>query len=137
MPREIVILAPRPVTLHDVIQGAAAVNPDLFVRVIAHGAFTQLLTEDTELVVSIGQPSLLRAPDEIERLLPGVQVRPEAVDAALSAGPESALESLPTWTEAHAPLTPAGELGGAVCESIARHVGGTCVVQDDMYRDTP
>lgn len=76
MPREIVILAPRLVTLEDVIRGAREVDSNLFIRVIAHGAFTQLLTE-------------------------------------------------------------VGELGNAVCESIARYVGGTCVVQDNTYRDVP
>ncbi|GAA4719527.1 hypothetical protein [Promicromonospora umidemergens] len=137
MPREIVILAPRPVTLEDVIRGAREVDPHLFIRVIAHGAFTQLLNDDEQLVVSIGQPALLRAPDEIERLLPGVPVSPELLEAARDAGPDSTPESLPTWTEAHAPLTEVGELGNTVCESIARYVGGTCVVQDDTYRDVP
>ena len=137
MPREIVILAPRLVTLEDVIRGAREVDPHLFIRVIAHGAFTQLLTDDEELVVSIGQPALLRAPDEIERLLPGVPVRPEILAAARDAVPDSPPESLPTWTEAHAPLTEVGELGNAVCESIARYVDGTCVIQDNTYRDVP
>lgn len=137
MPREIVILAPRLVTLEDVIRGAAAVDSDLFVRVIAHGAFTQLLNDDEQLVVSIGQPALLRVPDEIERLLPGVPVSPEVLEAARGVGPDSTPESLPTWTEAHAPLTEVGELGNTVCESIARYVGGTCVVQDNTYRDVP
>lgn len=137
MPREIVILAPRPVTLEDVIRGAAAVDSDLFVRVIAHGAFTQLVNDDDQVIVSIGQPSLLRAPGEIERLLPGVPVSPEVLDAARGAGPDSDPEALPTWTEAHAPLTEVGELGNAVCGSIAQYVGGTCVIQDDTYRDVP
>jgi hypothetical protein len=137
VPREIVILAPRPVTLEDVVQGAAAVDPDLFLRVIAKGAFTQLVNDDEQVVVSIGQPSLLLAPDEIERLLPGVPVRPEVLEAARSAGPDADPGSLPTWTEAHAPVAGVGEVGSAVCESIARHVGGICVVHDGTYRDLP
>ncbi|MFC4629448.1 hypothetical protein ACFO6V_14480 [Promicromonospora alba] len=55
----------------------------------------------------------------------------------LAPRPDTALRSLPSWTEAHAPLTEVGELGNAVCESITRHVGGTCVVQDNTYRDVP
>lgn len=137
MPREIVILAPRLVTLEDVVEGAAAVDPGLFLRVVAKGAFTQLVSDDEQVVVSIGQPSPLLAPDEVERLLPNLDVHPEVLEAVRNADPAADPGSLPTWTEAHAPVGEVGAIGGAVCAAIARHVGGTCHVHDGTYRDVP
>jgi hypothetical protein len=135
VPREIVILAPRHVTLEDVVEAAATVDPGLSLRVVAKGAFTQLVNDDEQVVVSIGQPSPLLAPDEVGRLHPNLAVQPEVLAAVRNADPAAETGSLPTWTEAHAPLTEAGATGGAVCTAIARHVGGTCHVQDGTYWD--
>lgn len=128
MPREITVLAPRPVTDRDVLEAAVAVDDTLLPIATRQGAMLQLLLPDGELALTVQQPSLLRAPDEIGRLLPGVEVSAAVQEAALRAVTDPAAG--PVWIEALAPWTPAGLTGVRICQALADAVGGTCVAQE-------
>lgn len=129
MPREITILTLRPVTDAEVLQTATEAVPDMGVRRIQPGALLQFATtgdDGVEIVLTMGQPSALRAPGEIERLHPGATLS-EPLREALAG---SAAESGCVWIEATAPATRLGLVGTEICQTLAERTGGTCLVQD-------
>ncbi|MEU4384966.1 hypothetical protein [Promicromonospora sp. NPDC023805] len=129
MPREITILAPRPVTDRELVESAYGVDPELGLRRLNPGASIQFLRDDKDVVLTLQQPMNLRAPDEIDRILPGADVSPAVREAARRAAADPATAQ-PVWIEALAPWGEHGETGAQICRALAEVVGGTCVVQD-------
>ncbi|MFE7506394.1 hypothetical protein [Promicromonospora sp. NPDC057488] len=129
MSREITILAPRTVTDLELVESAYGVDPELGLRRVNPGAMIQFLRDDKDVVLTVLQPSYLRAPDEIDRMLPGADVAAAVREAARRATADPAAAQ-PVWIEALAPWDEHGETGARICRAVAAAVGGTCVVQD-------
>lgn len=127
MPREIVIITPVPVTTEELLLAAQEVEPTLRFRQVGGGAVVQLVDDaDSAPVFSVQQPSALRVPSEIERLLPAGSV-PAPVRAAVVAAAESGGA---VWLEALAPFDARGSVGVEVARRLAARLDGACVVQD-------
>lgn len=132
MPREITILAPRPLTDAEVLRAATDAVDDIGVRRINPGALLQFAAptaDGVEIVLTVEQPSLLCAPEEIERLHPGV-VLPDGMRAATVQAAIDPDSTRAVWIEATAPATAYGAIGVGICERLAADVDGTCIVQD-------
>jgi hypothetical protein len=127
VPREIVVITPVPVTTEELLLAAQEVDPTLRFRQVGGGAVVQLVDDaGSQPVLSVQQPSALRVPSEIERLLPAGSV-PAPVRAAVVAAAESG-EAV--WLEALAPFDARGAVGVAVARRLAARLDGACVVQD-------
>ncbi|MBL0887952.1 hypothetical protein [Myceligenerans indicum] len=132
MPREITILAPRPLTDAEILHAATGVLPDIGVRRINPGALLQFAapTDDgVQIVLTLEQPALLRAPKEVERLHPDV-VLPHTLREAIARAADDPATAECVWIEATAPATPFGLVGIQICRTLADLTDGTCIIQD-------
>ncbi|GAA1857702.1 hypothetical protein [Myceligenerans crystallogenes] len=132
MPREITILSPRPLSDVEVLQAATDAIPEVGVRRIQPGALLQFAAssgDEAEIVLTMEQPSYLRAPEEIERLHPGTVLPAAMLEAMVQAAIDPAT-SQAVWIDATAPATPLGLVGAGICERLAAAAGGVCIVQD-------
>jgi|GEM_PF-2790615 len=112
MPRDIVLTTTVKPNLTDLVRVAADTDPGLRVREIAHGAVTQFVDDDGNVVLSISIDSavLVAVPGESARLIG-------------AAAPEPVW-----WIEAWTSFGPAGERGIRLAREFAQQCRAACRV---------
>jgi hypothetical protein len=120
MPRNSVVLAPRPIDARTLAVGASKAwaqlltsSPDLAefeLLPIDEGAALQVRL-DGVVLLTVLRGRLLPKPDEVARLLPQVEI---------GAVPDGSW-----WTDAYTPWSDEGLLGAAILELVAAEMGGS------------
>ncbi|ROQ40761.1 hypothetical protein EDF46_0122 [Frondihabitans sp. PhB188] len=114
MPREFVLLTPEMPGDAAFRSAADAIGVPIALHLDAGGLLARFSTPESDPLVTVLHPQRAPGPDEIARILPGVQPRPGTLEHVW-------------WSDVVVPWGAAQQLAVRLAEAIASALGGTLV----------
>lgn len=114
MPREVIVLAPRPLTARDIATVGRDIDPLLGIRAIADGNAVQLVDDEDGAVLTLENSRRIDVLDDVVRVL----------------GPDHGSEVGWWWIEGSAPWGDRGVRGTVFARRLADLLGGRIRVED-------